>query len=157
MVLFNSSEVVEMGIQIERNGLSFYTALADKSEDNKIKDLFRFLAREEEKHIVAFQNVLSKVERYEPSESYPGEYFAYLNALASEYVFTQKDKGEQIAEEIKSDKEAVEFAIGFEKDSIIFYEGMKTVVFENEHKVINELIKQEQEHLKKLVDLKKTL
>jgi rubrerythrin len=101
--------------------------------------------------------LLDTVQKYEPAESYPGEYFAYMNALASEYVFTQKDKGTSIAKHTKDDKEAIELGIDFEKDSIIFYEGMKRVVREAEHKLIDKLIEQEQAHLEKLSDLKKQL
>jgi len=47
--------------------------------------------------------------------------------------------------------------IGFEKDSIIFYEGMKKAVPEYDLKIVNELIMQEQGHLRILSDLKKSL
>ncbi len=80
-----------------------------------------------------------------------------MNALASEYVFTQKDKGSEIAKDITSDKEAVDLGIGFEKDSIIFYVGMKKVVPDYDQKVIDELIMQEYDHLRQLTDLKKNL
>lgn len=155
--IFAGSEIVELGIQIEKNGRDFYNTLVTKSKIQKAKDMFKHLAEEEEKHIVVFQKILNSVNRYEPAESYPGEYLAYMNVLAGEYVFTQKDKGKQIAQEIKSDKEAIDMGIGFEKDSIIFYEGMKKVVPEHDYKIIEQLINQEQEHLRRLSDLKKNL
>ena len=155
--IFAGSEIVEIGIQIEKNGRDFYNTLASQSKNQKAKDIFKYLAGEEEKHILVFQEILANVEKYEPPESYPGEYFAYMNALASEYVFTQKDKGKEIAQSIKTDKEAADLGIGFEKDSIIFYEGMKKVVPEYNHKIIDELIAQEQNHLRQLSDLKKSL
>jgi rubrerythrin len=95
------------------------------------------------------------VGKYEPPEAYPGEYFAYMNALASEYVFTQKDKGAQIAKDVKTEKEAVGLAIRFEKDSIIFYQGMKKVVPEYDSSIVDGLIAEEQNHLKQLTGLKK--
>lgn len=155
--IFAGSEIVEIGIQIEKNGRDFYNLLTRKSKNPKAADIFRYLAKEEEKHIAVFQNILDSVEKYEPAESYPGEYFAYMNALASEYVFTQKDKGEEIAKKISTDKEAIELGIRFEKDSIIFYEGMKKVVPTSDLKVVEELIAQEQNHLRALTDLKYTL
>jgi rubrerythrin len=155
--IFAGSEIVEIGIQIEKNGRDFYNVLVGKSKSDKAKEIFKFLAQEEEKHILIFQGILEKTEKYEPPESYPGEYFAYMNSLASEYVFTKKDKGKEIAERTKSDGEAADLGIGFEKDSIIFYGGMKRVVPEYEHKLVDELIMQEQNHLRKLVDLKANL
>jgi rubrerythrin len=80
-----------------------------------------------------------------------------MNALASEHVFTQKDKGEEAAKAAKSDREAVEKGIGFEKDSIIFYEGTKKVVPEHDRQIIDELIIQEQGHLRQLSELKNKL
>lgn len=152
--IFAGSEVVELGIQIERNGREFYNALAQRTKVSKAAELFKYLAGEEEKHIKVFQDILLKADKYEPTGLDADDYFAYMNALASEYVFTQKGKGEEIAKAIKSDEQSLNMGIGFEKDSIIFYEGMKNTVPQYDIKVIDELIKQEQEHLRKLSDLK---
>lgn len=155
--IFAGSEIVEIGIQIEKNGKEFYGALAAKSRSRKIKDIFSYLAEEEEKHMQVFQKILGSVERYEPAEAYPGEYFAYMNALAGESVFTQKDKGRKLAEKIKGTARAVEIGITAEKDSIVFYEGMKKAVPQYSHKIIDEVIAQEQTHLRRLMDLKASL
>lgn len=155
--IFAGSELVQLGIQIEKNGRDFYHALTKFSQAVKAKEIFKYLSGEEEKHIVIFQRLLDSVEKYQPAQIYPEEYFAYMNALASEHIFTQKDKGKEIAASVKSDKEAVDMGIGFEKDSIIFYEGMKKVVPGYDLKVVEELILQEQSHLRQLTDLKKTI
>lgn len=155
--IFAGSEIVELGIQIEKNGRDFYNALVEQLKNQKAKEAFKYLAGEEEKHIAVFQNILDSVHKYEPPESYPGEYFAYMNALARDYVFTQKDKGREIAKNVKGDKEAISLGIGFEKDSIIFYVGMKKVVPEYDHKIVDKLITQEQDHLRQLSELKESL
>ena len=98
---------------------------------------------------------MDSVHKYEPPEAYPGEYFAYMKSLAGSYVFTKKDEGRKIAKSVKNDAEALEMGIGFEKDSILFYTKTKTVVPEYDLKIIDELISQEQDHLRKLTDLKK--
>jgi len=155
--IFAGSEIVELGIQIEKNGKDFYSTLVKQSKNQKAKETFKYLAGEEEKHIATFQKVLDSVHKYEPPETYRGEYFAYMNALASDYVFTQKEKGEEVAKRARSDKEAIDLGIGFEKDSILFYEGMRKVVPPYDHKIVDELIGQEQDHLRQLSDLKKNL
>jgi rubrerythrin len=155
--IFAGSEIVELGIQIEKNGRDFYNAVIEQSKNQKAKETFKYLAGEEEKHIAVFQNILDSVHKYEPPESYPGEYFAYMNALARDYVFTQKDKGREIAKNVKGDKEAINLGIGFEKDSIIFYVGMKKVVPEYDHKIVDKLITQEQDHLRQMSELKESL
>jgi rubrerythrin len=151
------SEVVEIGIRIEKNGRDFYNTLTKQSKSSSAAKIFKYLAGEEEKHISVFQNILDKTEKYEPQGLDADQYFEYMNALAREYVFTQKDKGEEIAKKIKSDKEAVDKGIGFEKDSIIFYEGMKKIVPDYDAKIVDDLIAQEKSHLKQLIDLKNSI
>jgi len=153
-VIFTGSEIVGLGIQIERNGKDFYETLAAQSKSDASGKLFKYLAGEEEKHIAAFEKILNSTEKYEPVESYQGEYSSYMKALAGECVFTKKGKGKETARNIKTDKEAVDVGIVFEKDSIILYEGIKKVVPEYDHKAINALIIQEQNHLTQLIGLK---
>jgi len=155
--IFSGSEIVDMGVQIEKNGKVFYESLIEKSGNKEAREVFKFLAGEEKRHIETFEKLLEAVGKFEPQETYPGEYYEYMNALAGEYVFTQKEKGAQIAASVKDDVNAVNIGIGFEKDSIIFYDGLKRVVPEYDRKTIEELIKQEKAHLRKLYGLKKRL
>jgi rubrerythrin len=155
--IFNASEIVEIGIQIEKNGRDFYNTLVNQSENQAAIGIFKFLAGEEEKHISVFQKLLGSVESYVAPESYSGESEAYMKALAGEYIFTQSNKGQEIAKTIKSDLQAVERGIGFEKDSIIFYEGIKQFMPEHDLKTIEALISQEKGHLSQLTGLKNIL
>jgi rubrerythrin len=152
--IFAGKEIVELGIQIEKNGRDFYNTLLKQSQDLKIQELFQFLATEEEKHIKAFQKILERTTKYEVQGLDSDDYFAYMNALASEHVFTKANTGALVAKSIKSSKEAIDRAIGFEKDSIIFYEGMKRVVPDDDRKTVDALIIQEQDHLRRLTRMK---
>lgn len=152
--IFAGSEILEVGIQIEKNGRDFYNALASQIKPLKSKEMFKYLSGEEEKHALLFQKMLDSIQKYEPAEAYPGEYFAYMHALAGESVFTQAGKGKEIAAKVKSEEEAIDIGIAAEKDSIVFYEGMKKVVPEYDQKIVDEVIVQERGHLEKLLDLK---
>ncbi|MFH1868457.1 MAG: ferritin family protein [Candidatus Omnitrophota bacterium] len=155
-VHFAGSEIVELGIQVEVNGKEFYDGIAEKSKNPDAKKVFSSLAMEEEKHVEDFKKILDPVSKYEPVESYPEEYFSYINAVAREHIFTKKDKGREIAKAVSTDKQAIEMAIGFEKDSILFYEGVKRIVPEHDKKLLDKLIEQEKIHLQKLWDLRKS-
>ncbi len=155
--VFSATEVVEMGIEIEKNGRDFYSGVARLSKGTDAKQAFEFLGKEEEKHIARFETILSQIKKYEPSQAYPGEYFAYIKTLSGEHVFTKKNKGADIAKGVKGDAEAVDLGIGFEKDSILFYNEMKRFVLEGEQKIIDKLLEEEKEHLRKLTELKKKL
>jgi rubrerythrin len=155
--IFAGSEIVEIGIQIEKNGRDFYNILTKQSDNPKAQSLFAFLSQEEEKHIKAFQEILQKTQRYEPQGLDSDDYYAYLNSLASEHVFTKAGKGEEMAKMAKTDEEGFDLAVGFEKESIIFYEAMKRVVPDFDLKILEELIAQEVNHLRKLTELRKSI
>ncbi len=155
--IFSGSEVIELGIQIEKNGYDFYTGLSRKINNPVFTSVFDLLAQEEEKHIGVFRKLLEKISLVGSEVSLSDEYSAYISSLAGKYVFTQAGKGFQIAKKITSALEAVDLGIGFERDSIIFYEGIKVIVPENEKNIVSELILQEEKHLKRLLDFKAKL
>jgi len=155
--MYAGSEIVELGIQIEKNGRDFYNGLVEQSKDENSRGMFKTLAGQEEEHITTFQHILSLFNKYEPAESYPDEYFAYMNALAGDHVFTRENKGEEIARKVKNDREAIDIALRFEKDSIIFYEGMKKLISANDQGIVDSLIAEEQKHICDLISLKKNL
>ena len=155
--VFAGSEIVEIGIEIEKNGRDFYEELAAKTKDRKAKDMFVYLAEQERLHIDTFKVILDAVHKYEPPESYPGEYFAYMKALADEHIFTKRGKGREIAKGATNDRKAVELGITFEKESILFYQGMKKVVPEGQVGPVDELIAQENSHLFKLYSVKESM
>ncbi len=153
---YSACELVEIGIQVEKNGREFYLELAKKDFKAEAVKAFKFLAEEEEKHIKVFDRIFSSACEYEPEGAYPDDYFAYMNALARQYIFTQgKGRGKEAASAVKDFADAVDLGIGFEKDSIIFYEGMKKIIAGKDHKIIDKVITEEQKHLARLFELKK--
>jgi rubrerythrin len=148
-------EIVELGIQIEINGKDFYNTVAKNEENKNAKEVFLYLAGEEEKHMKTFDDLLKSLQNYEPKEAYPEEYFSYMNSLAGESVFTKEHKGEEIAEKVKDAREAIDLAIGFEKDSVKFYEGVKKGVPEGDKNIIEQLIQEEKKHAQTLLALRK--
>ena len=154
---FAGSDAVEMAVQIEINGRDFYSVLEQNASDGKAGEIFALLKDEEEAHITAFKELLSIVQKYEPEVEYNEEYYAHMNALAGNHVFTQKGKGKEIAGTIKDDKQALDTALKFEQDSIVFYESMKRIVAEKDHYILNTLIGQEKNHVERLEAIKRDI
>ncbi len=152
---FNSSDIVKYAVQIEKNGRDFYDQAAKSVKSDRAKKVLEFLSNEEQQHISDFENILNQIPGNEPKERYPGEYADYMLALVEESLFTKNKRGYDSARAIRNDKQALELAIGFEKDSILFYYEMKRFVWEGLHKNIEKIIAEEQEHLKKLSELLK--
>lgn len=152
---FKASELLEFAIQIEKNGEIFYRAAAKKSGSDKVRNMFLYLAEEEVKHRNTYKALLKSTEDYQPPEIYPGEYFRYLQAYADQHIFVNKEVIEKKAEMTKSDIEAIDLAMGFEKDSILYYLEMIDHVPENEKNIIDRIVKEEHSHYLKLTELEK--
>ena len=155
--IFKANEVAELAILIEENGEAFYNSLKESAKNTATGKLFAYLAAEERKHRATFQEMSDSVSKYAPPESYPGEYDLYMKSLADDNVFTKRAVGEAWAKKATTDLKAIDMALRFEKDSIIFFDGMKRFVPQAEHKKMDWLIGQEREHIIKLTNLKKTV
>ncbi|MBL7136828.1 MAG: ferritin family protein [Candidatus Marinimicrobia bacterium] len=156
MSMFNSSEIYQFAIKIEENGEKFYRQMTEKLDDPKVKELFTFLANEEVDHKRTFEKMLSKFEDYTPVESYPGEYFAYLKAYADNLVFGFKRFDDDISK-IEDAASAVQFAIGKELDTIMYFQEMKNIVPKSELNRINAIINEERKHVVKLSEIKRLI
>jgi rubrerythrin len=145
---FNADEVFEIAEQIERNGVKFYQTAAENITDSDKKQLLIDLAEMEIEHEKIFKNLRSEltqddkiVTTFDPN----GEAESYLQALADTRVFYEKEI------DITSLKEILTTAITAEKDSIVFYLGMKDVVPGHLGKQkLDEIIKEEMSHIKLL-------
>ena len=150
MLFFSGSEVIEVAIQIERNGLSFYRSIAALMEQEEIKQLFNHLADEEEAHIKSFESLWEAFKDYKPDIPDEEEYYEYIRMLAGMNVFTRKEGIDEVVGSIKNEKDALEMAIRFEKDSIVFFAEIKGLVKESQRDAVDELMREERGHLRKL-------
>lgn len=156
-VIFSGKEVLEIAIQIEKNGFTFYSQAAKKVTDKTARELIEWLAQEERSHIGRFEDILSSFspERLDMTPAELEEYYLYLKALADARVFTTELKAEEAALGIKNGKDAINLGIGFEKDSLLFLHGIKMLVKGADALAVEELQREEMLHLKKLVELKR--
>ena len=153
---FKASEILEIAMRIEENGQKLYRHAATLTGDSATKDVFAFLANEEAKHKTTFQGMLSKIEKYQPPESYPGEYFAYLRAYAEGIVFPP-DRMEKELTNITDVESAVEFGVQREVESILYYLEVRNLVPEHQRAEIDRIADEERSHYLKLTDLKRGL
>ncbi len=156
MSLLSPGEVIQFAVNIEENGQHFYRSFAEKLKSDDEKKIFNYLADEEAKHIQIFKAMLKKIEKFEPATSYPDEYFGYLKAYSDTLIFT-KDKLEKEVAKITSGKEAADFGIRRELDSILYYQEAKSFVPKKEKSIIDNVISEERKHFMRLTQLKKDL
>jgi rubrerythrin len=148
---FTIQEIVEIAIEIEKNGEIFYRALSESSSTATLRDLFKYLSGEEKKHKIRFEEILKSVGGYQISEIYyADEYMGYMKALADEQVFKKGVSAIDVAKSVKSPKDAIEIAIDFEKDSIIFLHEMQDIINEDEKDTVKKLLNEERDHIRRL-------
>ncbi len=154
---FNADEVFEIAEQIERNGVKFYRSAAQNIQNEDKRKLLNDLAEMEVEHEQTFKTLRSKLsvdEKVQATFDPEGDSERYLRALADTRVFYEKEITSNSMEEI------LKTAITAEKDSIVFYLGMKEVVPANlGQDKLNDIIKEEMGHIrllsKELLELKK--
>ena len=154
---FTADDVFEMAEQLERNGAKFYRTAAENVSDPKYKELLIELAAMEDEHEKTFASLradLTKAEKTTTVFDPEDESALYLRALADTRVFFKKKI------DISSMKEILKAAIVAEKDSIVFYLGLKDFVPDQLGKNrLDTIIREEMGHIrilsKELISLNK--
>ncbi|MFO7665244.1 MAG: ferritin family protein [Desulfobacterales bacterium] len=154
---FNADDIFEIAEQLERNGAKFYRNAAAGVSDTASKEFLIKLAGMEDDHEKTFKTLRATLAANEKTPTVfdpQDEAVLYLKALADTKVFFEKETT------YASMKEILKSAIEAEKDSIVFYLGMKEAVPEKSGRnKIEAIIKEEMGHIRilsrELVDLKK--
>ena len=149
--IFNAEEVYEMGVEIEKNGKEFYEAAADKAENPDMKNFYIDLANWEGKHILLFEDLRSELDEKETANTVfdpDDQKNLYLKAAADTHIFRKNLNISVIVAGCKTPKDLLNIAIQFEKDSVVFYNTMMTLVPERLGKEkIERLIDEELNHI----------
>jgi rubrerythrin len=145
---FNADEIFELAEQIERNGQQFYRAAAGAVDDENDRKLLLELADMEADHEKIFQSMradVSQAERIDTGFDPEGEAALYLKALADTRVFFEKQL------DVSSMETILKTAIEAEKESIVFYLGMKHAVpaILGQQR-IEAIIREEMSHIRRL-------
>ena len=159
IIHFSGKEILEIALKIELNGEIFYGEASKKATDSNLKALFAYLQNQEKKHYEDFNNLshlikednIRGLSRLIDAE----EISLYLHALANSNVFTDPEAGATLGIAIKDDSEAIEIAIGLERDSILYYNEMLKIVKEEDKGLVENIISQEKEHERLLSEMRK--
>ena len=141
--VLSPQEILRIAVKIEERGENLYAVLEEKADSEKLRKLRKYLEEQEELHRQIFQNMLEKIGDYIVYEFSPGEYEAYLRAISSKYIITQESIEKKTRELFASDIEAIDFAIGREKDSILAYTALRDYVLAEKQSVLDKVIEEE--------------
>lgn len=152
---FNADEIFEIAEQIERNGAAFYRRAAELVLGDEARALLVGLAEMEDRHEKTFAAMRADVRKQHPDWSADladpegaNQVVLYLRAIAEGKVFDLQSDPSAALSSTESLASILKTAIGLEKDSIVFYLGIKDVVPESLGKdKIDGIIREEMTHI----------
>jgi rubrerythrin len=154
MAVFTAAEALEMAMEIEKNGEVFYKAAAGKSGDAEIKELFDDLAAQEQMHYLVFKRMLGGVGAApELAGDDYDQYKAYMQAALDNALFSGEDKALALAEKAIDRETAVHAALGFEKDTMLFFYDLREMVGESDKEAVSGVIREERKHVRRLAGM----
>jgi rubrerythrin len=150
-LIFNANEVFEVAKRIERNGVAYYKKAAELMAAEDGKKLMLDLAEMEVVHEQVFAHMQKGLSAEENSEALydpHNDAYQFLRDMADKYVFNPAEDPMKVLVPGADPKVILDSAIQREKDSIIFYEGIKAMVPEKFGvKRLDEIIGQEMGHV----------
>ena len=155
IVDLNAYEIFEIAERLERNGAMFYRKAAEYYFENaELRMLLLDIAETEDEH----EKVFAKMRRQLTSESRRVVAFdtledmdEYIKTLADRSVFDVEMKPEDVLTGNESAADIVKLAIKSEKDAIVYYVGLKNLIYSHATRDrIEEIISEEMDHIGRL-------
>ena len=151
---FNATEVFEMAIRIEENGAAFYRKAATIKKSQVDREFFETLARVEDRHKRSFkimQKDISELEKKQAIFDTEDELSLYLQAMADAHGGEGNPHIIELLTGQEPIEEVISMAIRLEKESILFYLGIKDIVPPGYgQKKIDDIITEEKIHIVQL-------
>ena len=150
MALLTGDEIVEIAMRLEESGEAFYTAAAEKATDSEVRDLFEDLAVQESYHRRAFQQMGRDVVELALSPDQWDQFQAYTGALLENHFLANPENALNLASSAKDEQEALQAALDFEKETLLFFHELRDAVRGQGKQVVERIIAEEKRHIQRL-------
>jgi rubrerythrin len=142
----NAADIAAAAVEIERRGCAFYRQAESGAASAADKALFAFLAEEEQRHERLFDSMLKRLGGVAlPAGSNDEEYLAYMQGLVDSHCLFLPEQEEYFL------KAPLHAAIRLEKDTLVFFLAMETLVPASEKNAVRACADEEIRHLRKLL------
>ncbi|MFN2292160.1 MAG: ferritin-like domain-containing protein [Anaerolineae bacterium] len=150
MALMTGDEILEIATRLEEDGAAFYDSAAASAKTVGVKALFEELATQERYHRRAFQTMMGgEIALGFTPEQYE-EFTAYTDALLRKEFFDHTGTALDHAAQAGDEQSALEAALGFEKETLLFYHELKEMVSGADRETVERIIEEEKQHIKRL-------
>ena len=146
--MFSFSEVIDMAIQIEKNGEQTYLAAMDHIKSRGLKELLAWMANEERRHAKWFGDLKATAHILENDASLREMNAALVRDYLGDQVFSLQTVD---FSRVKDPDALIRIFIEFEQDTILFYDILIAFVpDESVRAEIRRIITEEESHVEKL-------
>ena len=160
MSFLTKNDIIEMAVKMEHNGYAFYDKALQRTDLNDAtKSMLTKLRDDEIAHEKTFLALRSKIDKLDIAESSSWEEAQdYIESVVESHVFSKPENAIHLAQKAADAVELVNYAIQFEKDTILFFFAFaKHVKGQKADAAIDAIINEEASHIKKLRELLKAL
>jgi len=154
--LFSAADIVDIAVQTEQAGYVFYQAAAEAATDANVKELCEWLAEEEQVHEKIFLEMRKKLPARQSYAQGSETTTEFVNALIGSRFMPNPEQAQSLVKDM-SGRDILDFALNFEKDTIIFLYEMRDLVPANAIEQVNNIIAEEKTHLSRISKAKAAL
>jgi rubrerythrin len=149
--LFSFAEIVDMAVQIEKNGERIYQAARDHTSDAGLREMLQWMAEEEANHAAWFEQLAAKTPFAADDPSLKEMSDALVRDYLKDQAFSLKDVDFSA---VADTDELIGIFVDFEQDTIIFYDLLAAFVPDETIRAeIRTIIKEEETHAQQLREL----
>lgn len=142
-------EILQIAVQIEENGARFYAEAARTVKDSSAGETFFKLSefeKEHKKYFLFLKDNLTQVERETTTYDPYGESMQYLADIANNAVSGFKSPDKMLKKPALND--IIKSSIDMEKESIVFYTGLRQIISDKSGKEkLEEIVREEISHI----------
>lgn len=144
--MFTLTDLLDIAVQMEQNGKAVYCRAMEKTSNRDLLDLLQWMADEEEAHSRWFAD---------RKESLPKETLTFQTMVPDLLQDMMGEKSLSLDEvdfsRIKTKEQMLKTFIGFENDTILFYEFLDTFLDDpSTGEGLKKIIQEEEAHVEKL-------
>jgi rubrerythrin len=148
--MFSVNEILDMAIQLEKNGESVYRNAVDKVTNPDLVSLLAWMADEEANHRRWFLGVKKNVEAHSINPFIAEMSRQVFGGILGDKSFSHRDVDFSRVGRVD---DLIGIFLEFEKDTILFYETLVPFIEDDDTlENIKKIIAEENNHIKKLQD-----
>ncbi|MBM3188879.1 MAG: hypothetical protein FJZ90_09175 [Chloroflexi bacterium] len=154
-IQLTGADVIDLAVQTELRGERFYREAIRKADSAEAKDLFTYLADEEVRHKQVFEGLGGQIVLTQTDVTSWEEAMGYIQAIVDREFF-DKDAPIRAIPVAQNVPDMVRQAIDFEKQTLLFFYGLRDLVQPANRPLIDQIMEEEKSHVRRLSAMLRT-